>query len=112
MKKDLNVTLHVSDIIANEKLVEFGNILLGRVVALGNSAPLVKKISEIKRGMYLPMNSSFILSYIFKSQSVFEIELSCFFPNLPSIGSLVQSIGVDSNWIYKLGLGDPDFYIT
>jgi len=48
--KDLDVTLHSSNIIASEKLVEFSNIILGGFVTLGNSAPLVKKISEIKWG--------------------------------------------------------------
>ena len=58
--KDLDVTLRASDIIASEKLVKIGNILLGEFVALGNSMPFVKKISEIKGGTYLSMNSSFI----------------------------------------------------
>ena len=46
--KDLSVTLHSSDIIASEKLVEFGNILPGITIALGNSMPFIKKMNEIK----------------------------------------------------------------
>ena len=44
----MDVTLHASDVLASKKLVKFGNILLDEFVVLGNSEPLVKKISEIK----------------------------------------------------------------
>jgi len=48
LRKDLEVTLHASKIIASEQLVEFDDILLGEFVALGNSTSFVKKIDEIK----------------------------------------------------------------
>ena len=38
----MDVTLQALDITASEKLIEFGNILLGKFVALGNLAPFGK----------------------------------------------------------------------
>jgi len=40
----LDVTLHASDIIASEKLVEFSNILIGRSVTLDNMTSNVLNI--------------------------------------------------------------------
>ena len=71
LREDLDVTLHASYIIASEKLIDFHNILtsllvLGGFVALGNSVPFVKKISEIKYGgTYLSMKLSFIYFQVF-----------------------------------------------
>ena len=56
--------MHASNIIASEKLFEFGNILLGGFVTLGNSAPFIKKISRIK--WWHVITHEFVL-YIFPS---------------------------------------------
>jgi len=101
----LNVSLNASDIITSEKLVEFGKILLGRSVALGNSTTFIKKIIEIK--WWHVVTHEFIL-HIFSSlnqrlKSGFLVSFHIY-PLLAHLSS--QFRDSEADFLHKRALGE------